>query len=32
MRERVELLGGTFTAGTRSGDGWEVRALIPITS
>ena len=31
MRERVELLGGTFTAGTRSGDGWEVQALIPIT-
>ncbi|HEX6346906.1 sensor histidine kinase [Umezawaea sp.] len=32
MRERVELLGGTFTAGTRSGDGWEVRAQIPITA
>ncbi len=32
MRERVELLGGTFTAGTRPGDGWEVRASIPITT
>ncbi|MET1074661.1 MAG: histidine kinase [Umezawaea sp.] len=31
MRERVELLGGAFTAGTRSGDGWEVRASIPIS-
>jgi len=30
MRERVELLGGTFTAGARPGDGWEVRAQIPI--
>jgi signal transduction histidine kinase len=32
MRERVELLGGTFTAGARSGDGWEVLARIPIST
>jgi signal transduction histidine kinase len=32
MRERVELLGGTFTAGARTGGGWEVRAQIPIAA
>ena len=32
MRERVELLGGIFTAGTRTGGGWEVRAQIPIAA
>jgi signal transduction histidine kinase len=32
MRERVELLGGTFTAGARAGGGWEVRAQIPIAA
>jgi signal transduction histidine kinase len=32
MRERVELLGGTFTAGNRAGGGWEVRAQIPIAA
>jgi signal transduction histidine kinase len=32
MRERVELLGGTFTAGSRSGGGWEVRARLPIST
>lgn len=31
MRERVELLGGTFDAGKRPGGGWEVRAELPIT-
>ncbi|MEU4801571.1 histidine kinase [Actinosynnema sp. NPDC023587] len=30
MRERVALLGGTFTAGRRDGGGWEVRAELPI--
>jgi signal transduction histidine kinase len=29
MRQRVELLGGTITAGP-SGDGWVVRAVIPL--
>ncbi|TWP52924.1 histidine kinase [Lentzea tibetensis] len=30
MRERVELLGGTFHAGRRQPRGWEVRASLPI--
>ncbi|WP_367133992.1 sensor histidine kinase [Saccharothrix sp. HUAS TT1] len=30
MRERVELLGGTFSAGKRAGGGWEVRAALPV--
>ncbi|MFE2758112.1 sensor histidine kinase [Actinosynnema sp. NPDC059335] len=30
MRERVELLGGEFHAGTRAGGGWEVRAALPV--
>ncbi|WP_433266734.1 sensor histidine kinase [Actinosynnema sp. CS-041913] len=30
MRERVELLGGRFTAGRRASGGWEVRAELPI--
>ncbi|GAA0225479.1 hypothetical protein GCM10010492_24610 [Saccharothrix mutabilis subsp. mutabilis] len=30
MRERVELLGGTFAAGQRPAGGWEVRAALPI--
>jgi signal transduction histidine kinase len=30
MRERVELLGGTFGAGRRPDGGWEVRAELPI--
>ncbi|MEO3872230.1 histidine kinase [Nonomuraea sp. B12E4] len=29
MRERVEALGGTLTAGPRPGSGWAVRATIP---
>ncbi|WP_090939550.1 histidine kinase [Nonomuraea jiangxiensis] len=29
MRERVEALGGTLTAGPRPGTGWAVRATIP---
>ena len=29
MRERVELLGGTFSAGRRSGGGFEVQAVLP---
>ena len=29
MRERVELLGGTFSAGTRAEGGFEVRAELP---
>ena len=29
MRERVELLGGRFSAGARAGGGWEVRAALP---
>ncbi|ONI82205.1 histidine kinase [Saccharothrix sp. ALI-22-I] len=29
MRERVELLGGRFSAGARPGGGWEVRAALP---
>ncbi|PSL55268.1 histidine kinase [Saccharothrix carnea] len=31
MRERVELLGGRFSAGARAGGGWEVRAALPVT-
>jgi signal transduction histidine kinase len=31
MRERVELLGGQFSAGERSGGGWEVLAELPIS-
>ncbi|WP_341957762.1 sensor histidine kinase [Microbacterium sp. LWH13-1.2] len=30
MRERVELLGGTFTAGPISDGGWEVAASLPL--
>lgn len=30
MRERAELLGGTFHAGKREPRGWEVRASLPI--
>ncbi|MEJ2853571.1 MULTISPECIES: sensor histidine kinase [unclassified Saccharothrix] len=30
MRERVELLGGTFSAGPRASGGWEVRAALPV--
>lgn len=30
MRERVELLGGTFTAGRREPAGWTVRADLPL--
>jgi len=30
MRERIEALGGTFTAGPRAGaNGWRVFATIP---
>ncbi|MFD7714703.1 sensor histidine kinase [Streptomyces sp. NPDC059814] len=29
MRERVELAGGSFEAGPRLGNGWQVRASIP---
>jgi signal transduction histidine kinase len=29
LRERVEAVGGTFSAGPRDGGGFEVRALIP---
>ncbi|MER7281502.1 sensor histidine kinase [Dactylosporangium sp. NPDC000244] len=32
MRERVAMHGGTFAAGPRSGGGWEVRAVIPVTT
>jgi signal transduction histidine kinase len=31
MRERVELLSGRFSAGERSGGGWEVLAELPIS-
>ncbi|MFJ3497655.1 sensor histidine kinase [Streptomyces sp. NPDC086091] len=30
MRERVEVAGGTFTAGPRVGAGWRVEARIPV--
>jgi signal transduction histidine kinase len=30
MRERAEALGGTFTAGTCSGGGFEVKAVLPV--
>jgi signal transduction histidine kinase len=30
MRERAELLGGTFTAGPRTGGGFEVTAELPV--
>jgi signal transduction histidine kinase len=30
MRQRVELLGGSFSAGDGTGGGFEVRALIPV--
>jgi signal transduction histidine kinase len=29
MRERLEVLGGTLTAGPRPGSGWSVRATVP---
>jgi len=31
LRERVELLGGTCSAGPRPGGGFAVRAVIPIS-
>jgi signal transduction histidine kinase len=31
MRERVELLGGTFTVTSRHGDGTVVKADLPLT-
>ena len=31
MRERVELLGGRFSAGRREPTGWKVRAELPLT-
>jgi signal transduction histidine kinase len=31
MRERLEALGGTLTAGPRPGSGWTVRATVPTT-
>ncbi|AZS36966.1 Sensor histidine kinase DesK [Microbacterium lemovicicum] len=30
LRERVDLVGGSMTAGPASGGGWEVRARLPI--
>jgi signal transduction histidine kinase len=30
MRERVEMLHGTFHAGPLDGDGWAVRASLPL--
>jgi signal transduction histidine kinase len=30
MRERVETLGGTLTAGPRAGTGWSVRVSLPV--
>jgi hypothetical protein len=30
MRERVELLGGSFDAGPTTGGGWEVIASLPL--
>ncbi|GGM36790.1 sensor histidine kinase [Promicromonospora citrea] len=30
MRERVTAVGGTFTAGPQDGDGWVVRAELPL--
>jgi signal transduction histidine kinase len=30
MRERVELLGGRFSAGRREPTGWKVRAELPL--
>ncbi|KKK05904.1 sensor histidine kinase [Micromonospora sp. HK10] len=30
MRERVEALGGTLTAGPRPGGGWSVSAVLPV--
>ncbi len=31
MRERVEVFGGTLEAGPRSGGGWELRAIFPVS-
>lgn len=31
MRERVEMLGGTITAGPEDGGGWAVRCTVPLT-
>lgn len=30
MRERVETLGGTLSAGPRTGTGWSVHATLPL--
>ncbi|GAA1937238.1 hypothetical protein GCM10009738_07610 [Kitasatospora viridis] len=32
MRERVEALGGTFAAGPQTGEGWSVRATMPVAA
>jgi signal transduction histidine kinase len=32
MRERVEAVGGTFTAGSTSSGRWEVRASLPVAA
>jgi signal transduction histidine kinase len=32
MRERVEIYGGTFSAGPSAGGGYEVRAVLPIVA
>ena len=32
MRERVEALGGTLSAGPRPGQGWTVRATLPLVA
>jgi signal transduction histidine kinase len=32
MRERITVLGGEFSAGPRTGGGYQVHAIIPIES